>query len=87
MTGAALRTWETLGVEGFARVDLILAEPPSAGAGPDPQVLEVNAIPGLTDTSLMPMAAEAAGVPFDELIERIVELARARGRVSTAFPA
>ncbi len=87
VTGAALRTWETLGVEGFSRVDLILAEPPSAAAGPDPQVLEVNAIPGLTDTSLMPMAAEAAGVPFDELIERIVELGRERGRISTAIPA
>jgi D-alanine-D-alanine ligase len=65
---AALRTYEVLGCTGFARVDLILGE-----AGP--QVLEVNAIPGLTDTSLLPMAAEAAGLSFEELVGRIVELA------------
>ena len=35
-----------------------------------PQVLEVNAIPGLTDTSLFPMAAEAAGISFEELVGR-----------------
>ena len=38
-------------------------------------VLEANAIPGLTDTSLLPQAADAAGIGFDELIERVVELA------------
>ena len=43
-----------------------------------PQVLEVNAIPGLTDTSLLPMAAEAGGLAFPDLVERIVELAVAR---------
>jgi D-alanine-D-alanine ligase len=40
-------------------------------------VLEVNAIPGLTETSLLPMAAEAAGISFDELIDRLVGLALA----------
>jgi D-alanine-D-alanine ligase len=43
-----------------------------------PQVLEVNAIPGLTDTSLFPMAAEAAGIGFTELVERILASARER---------
>ena len=38
-------------------------------------MLEVNAIPGLTDTSLLPQAAEAAGLSFEELVERILELA------------
>ena len=38
-------------------------------------VLEVNTIPGLTETSLLPQAADAAGIGFDELVERIVELA------------
>jgi D-alanine-D-alanine ligase len=38
-------------------------------------VLEANAIPGMTETSLMPQAADAAGISFDELIARIVELA------------
>jgi D-alanine-D-alanine ligase len=65
---AALATYRTLGCSGFARVDLIL--------GPDgPQVLEANAIPGLTDTSLLPQAAEAAGMSFEQLVERILDLA------------
>jgi D-alanine-D-alanine ligase len=38
----------------------------------------VNAIPGLTETSLLPMAAEASGISFDELIEKIVQLALSR---------
>ncbi|MBA2241043.1 MAG: D-alanine--D-alanine ligase, partial [Solirubrobacterales bacterium] len=66
----ALQTCEALGVDGFPRVDLIL--------GLDgPLVLEVEAIPGLTDTSLLPMAAEAAGISFEELCGRIIEPARA----------
>jgi D-alanine-D-alanine ligase len=68
---AALRTWDALGFDGFGRVDLILAED-------GPQVLEVNAIPGLTDTSLLPMAAEAAGLAFEDLCGRILELALER---------
>ena len=59
------RTYETLGCTGFARVDLMLGDD-------GPQVLEVNAIPGLTDTSLFPMAAEAAGIDFTQLVERIL---------------
>ena len=68
---AALATWAALGCEGFARVDLILA-------GDGPEVLELNAVPGLTDTSLFPMAAEAAGIGFEELCVRIIELASGR---------
>jgi D-alanine-D-alanine ligase len=66
----AVRTYELLGCRGFARVDLMVDD-----ATGEPLVLEVNAIPGLTDTSLLPMAAEASGISFDELIARIVELA------------
>jgi D-alanine-D-alanine ligase len=73
----AARTWKTLDCYGFARVDLILAD-----AGP--QVLEVNAIPGLTDTSLLPQAAEAAGIGFEELVGRILELALDRVGSATA---
>ncbi len=65
---AALGAYETLGCSGFSRVDLILG-------AEGPQVLEVNAIPGLTDTSLLPQAAEAAGMSFEQLVERILELA------------
>ena len=66
----ALATYELLGCRGFARVDLMIEN-----ATGEPLVLEVNAIPGLTETSLLPMAAEAAGIGFDELIARIVDLA------------
>jgi D-alanine-D-alanine ligase len=43
-----------------------------------PAVIEANAIPGLTDTSLLPMAAHAAGLEFEDLVARIVELAVSR---------
>jgi D-alanine-D-alanine ligase len=68
----ALRTHRLLGCHGFARVDLMLDE------GGDLYVLEVNPIPGLTDTSLLPQAAEAAGIGFDALVGRILELAVSR---------
>jgi D-alanine-D-alanine ligase len=68
----ALRTHRLLGLEGFGRVDLMLDE------GGDLWVLEANPIPGLTDTSLLPQAAEAAGIGFDQLVERILELAAER---------
>ena len=68
VTETALATYRALGCSGFARVDLILAEG-------GPQVLEANAIPGLTDTSLLPQAAEAAGMSFEQLVERILDLA------------
>ena len=45
--------------------------------GTGPQVLEVNTIPGLTDTSLLPMAAEAAGIGFERFVGRALELALA----------
>lgn len=69
----AVATYELLGCRGFARVDLMIED----GSG-EPLVLEVNAIPGLTETSLLPMAAEASGISFDELIARILDLALAR---------
>src|SRR5215218_6694330 len=79
---AARRTWELLGCEGFARVDLMLGGPDAAEEVRGPQVLEVNAVPGLTDTSLLPQAAEAAGLSFEELCARIVDLALSRAPAS-----
>ena len=76
----ATRTYETLGCSGFARVDLMLDTE-------GPQVLEVNAIPGLTDTSLLPMAAEAAGIDFTSLVERILASARERPASEATLPA
>jgi D-alanine-D-alanine ligase len=68
----AVQTYELLDCHGFARVDFMV---PDEG---EPQVLEVNSIPGLTRTSLMPMAAEAAGVPFEDLAERLLATASSR---------
>jgi D-alanine-D-alanine ligase len=48
-----------------------------------PWLLEVNVAPGMTETSLYPMAAQAAGIPLPDLCERVLELALARaGKVS-----
>lgn len=54
--------------EGFSRTDLFWTDR-------GPVVLETNTIPGLTPQSLLPRAAQAAGIPFPELMERLVELA------------
>jgi D-alanine-D-alanine ligase len=63
----ALAVYSLLGCSGFARVDLMLDRETA-----ELHVLELNPIPGLTETSLLPQAAEAAGISFDELIERIL---------------
>jgi D-alanine-D-alanine ligase len=76
--GLAIETYRLLGCYGFARVDMILSEEGSL------EVLEVQAIPGLTETSLLPQAAEAAGISFDRLVERLVELALEGSRATTA---
>jgi D-alanine-D-alanine ligase len=65
----ALRVYRMLGCHAFARVDLMM------DAAGSLTVLEANPIPGLTETSLLPQAAEAAGMPFDQLVARILELA------------
>jgi D-alanine-D-alanine ligase len=67
----ALEVYALLGCRGFGRVDLMLD-----AAGDQLYVLEADAIPGLTETSLLPQAADAAGIGFDELIGRILGAAR-----------
>jgi D-alanine-D-alanine ligase len=74
----AVSTYELLGCYGFARVDMILS---SDG---ELQVLEAQAIPGLTETSLLPQAAEAAGMTFEQLVGRLVELGLARSKTEFA---
>ena len=73
----AVATYDLLGCHGVARVDMMLEESTS-----ELFVLETNVIPGMTDTSLLPQAAEAAGIGFEALVERMLELAfeRAAGR-------
>lgn len=66
----AVRVCELLGLSACARVDLLLDDDGT------PWVIEANAIPGLTETSLLPQAAEAAGIGFDALVARILDLAR-----------
>jgi D-alanine-D-alanine ligase len=68
----AIAAYRALGCAGFARVDLMLPE------DGEPYVLEANSVPGLTETSLLPQAADAAGIPFDALVERILSMALAR---------
>jgi D-alanine-D-alanine ligase len=75
----ALDAYRVLGCYGFARVDLML----EAATG-ELTVLEANAIPGLTNTSLLPQAAEAAGLSFEALVARILEQATARGTTVAA---
>lgn len=63
----AVRACRCVSVKGWARVDLLVDQ-----AG-QPSLIEVNTVPGMTDHSLVPMAAKAAGIEFDELVWRILE--------------
>ncbi len=69
----ALASRREFGGAGFARVDQLL----KADTG-ELTVLEANAILGLTDMSLLPLAADAGGIAFDALVARILDLAVAR---------
>jgi D-alanine-D-alanine ligase len=66
----ALEVYALLGCRGFGRVDLMLSSD-----GADLYVLEADTVPGLTETSLLPQAADAAGIGFDSLIARILDAA------------
>jgi D-alanine-D-alanine ligase len=69
----ALDVYRLLGCHGVARVDLLLDEQTG-----ELWVLETNIVPGMTETSLLPQAADAAGIGFDELIARVLESAFTR---------
>ena len=75
MQDFALRCFHGLKCRDFARVDFRLSPDNKA------YCLEVNTIPGMTATSLVPKAAKAAGIEFDEVVDRLVRMAAARGRV------
>jgi D-alanine-D-alanine ligase len=68
----ALQAFRALGLVVYGRVDVLLSD-----AG-EPFVLEVNTIPGMTEASLLPEAAAAAGISYVDLCLRIIELSRAR---------
>jgi D-alanine-D-alanine ligase len=68
----ALRAFRALGLVVYARVDMLLSD------SGDPFVLEANTIPGMTEASLLPEAAAAAGINYVDLCARIIALSRAR---------
>jgi D-alanine-D-alanine ligase len=66
---AALGAFHAVGGQDYARVDVMVR------ANGEPVVLEVNTLPGMTETSLLPKAALAAGISYEELCQRMIELA------------
>jgi D-alanine-D-alanine ligase len=62
----SLKAFQALGCSGVARIDLVTNE------NENPFVIDVNTMPGMTETSLLPKAASYAGIPFEDLVERIL---------------
>jgi D-alanine-D-alanine ligase len=76
---AALGAFRAVGGRDYARVDVMLR------ANGEPVVLEVNTLPGMTETSLLPKAAAAAGLNYEMLCQRMIDLAIGRqGRAARA---
>ena len=69
---AALGAFQAIGGRDYARVDVMVR------ADGEPVVLEVNTLPGMTETSLLPKAAAAAGLDYAQLCQRMVDLALQR---------
>lgn len=72
---AGLAAFTAVGARDYARVDVMVTR------RGEPQVLEVNTLPGMTETSLLPKAAAAAGLGYAELCERMIQLALRRAGV------
>jgi len=73
---AALGAFKAVGGRDYARVDVMVR------ADGDPVVLEVNTLPGMTETSLLPKAAAAAGLNYAQLCQRMVDLALERAHMA-----
>jgi D-alanine-D-alanine ligase len=71
---AALGAFQAIGGRDYSRVDVMVR------TDGEPVVLEVNTLPGMTETSLLPKAAAAAGISYSQLCQRMVELALKRSR-------
>ena len=65
----AIKAYKAVKCSGFARIEIIVSKKGT------PYILDINTIPGLTKTSLFPDSAKAAGIPFEELCEKIINLA------------
>ena len=75
LANLALAAFEAVGAGGWGRADFMMD---TTGR---PLLLEINTIPGMTDHSLVPMAARAAGIDFDELVWRVLETSFTRLRI------
>jgi D-alanine-D-alanine ligase len=69
MQALAKQAFTVLGCRGWGRVDVLLDQDGT------PHLLEINTAPGMTDHSLVPMAARAAGIEFPDLCLKVLELA------------
>ncbi|MGB8326575.1 MAG: D-alanine--D-alanine ligase, partial [Steroidobacteraceae bacterium] len=74
LAGLAIAAFDAVGAEGWGRVDFMMDR------GGRPLLLELNTVPGMTDHSLVPMAARAAGIDFDLLVWRVLETSLVRTR-------
>jgi D-alanine-D-alanine ligase len=72
LASMALEAFEACGAEGWGRADFMMDQ------GGLPLLLEINTVPGMTSHSLVPMAARAAGIDFDELVWRVLETSLVR---------
>jgi D-alanine-D-alanine ligase len=73
----ALASYEACGAEGWGRADFMMDRDAK------PMLLEINTVPGMTDHSLVPMAAKSVGIDFDELVWRVLETSLARTRIDS----
>jgi D-alanine--D-alanine ligase len=76
----ALSVHRLIGLRDYSRTDIIVTKEGR------PYILEVNALPGLTPTSLLPEECAAAGIPYEALIDRLVRAALERGQAFVAVP-
>ena len=75
LTGAALRMFDALGCAGVARIDFFLT-------GYGPILNEVNTVPGMTAESQVPRMFAEAGLPYEQLVARLVDVAAVPGPMS-----
>ncbi len=74
MRDLALRAFEAVGGRDYGRLDVMLDD------RGEPHFLELNTLPGMTETSLLPKAAKVAGLDYPGLCQRMIELALRRAR-------